>query len=49
MRVIIHYECSACKRRNYTSKKNKSKHSEKMKVSKHCRFCRKHTLHEETK
>jgi len=49
MRVTIHLECAACKRKNYTTKKNKTKHQEKMKTSKFCRFCRKHTEHKETK
>ena len=49
MRTIIHLECTECKRRNYTTKKNKSKHSEKMKTSKYCRACRKHVVHSETK
>ncbi|MBI2338824.1 MAG: 50S ribosomal protein L33 [Deltaproteobacteria bacterium] len=49
MRTIIHLECSACKNRNYTLTKNKTKHAEKMKTSKYCRTCRKHTEHKETK
>ncbi len=49
MRTIIHLECSECKNRNYTTKKNKTKHSEKMKTSKYCNTCRKHKLHQEAK
>ena len=49
MRTIIHLECSACKRRNYTLTKNKTQNPDKLKRNKHCRFCRKHTEHKETK
>ena len=29
--------------------KNKKNNSERIELNKHCRFCRKHTLHKETK
>ncbi|MBF0117453.1 MAG: 50S ribosomal protein L33 [Desulfobacterales bacterium] len=49
MRVIITFACSECKRRNYTSTKNKRTKPDKLEFKKYCRFCRKHTSHKETK
>ncbi len=49
MREIITLACSDCKRRNYTLTKNKKKHTEKLEIKKYCKFCKKHTIHKETK
>jgi large subunit ribosomal protein L33 len=49
MREIITLACQECKRRNYTSMKDKKKHPERIELKKYCRFDRKHTLHKETK
>jgi large subunit ribosomal protein L33 len=49
MRDIISLACNECKRRNYSTTKNKKKTSERLEMSKFCRFCRKHTAHRETK
>ncbi|MBU1053410.1 MAG: 50S ribosomal protein L33 [Proteobacteria bacterium] len=49
MRVIISMSCSECKRKNYTTTKNKRTTPDKLEFSKYCRFCRKHTTHKETK
>jgi len=49
MRDNIHLACSECKRRNYTSTRNKKKQTERLEVRKYCKFCRRHTLHKETK
>ncbi len=49
MREIITLECTVCKNRNYTGKKNKKKNQEKLELKKYCRFCRKHTPHKEIK
>jgi large subunit ribosomal protein L33 len=49
MRVIITLECTQCKRRNYTTTKNKRTTPEKLELSKFCRFCRAHIAHKETK
>jgi len=46
---IITLECGVCKRRNYTSVKNKKKNSDRLERSKYCPFDRKHTKHKETK
>ena len=39
--------CEECKRRNYTFFHNKA--TGKLSLKKFCRFCRKHTLHKQTK
>ncbi|MGB2927815.1 MAG: 50S ribosomal protein L33 [Desulfobacterales bacterium] len=49
MRIIVTLSCSECKRRNYTTTKNKQTTPNKLEFSKYCRFCRRHTRHKETK
>jgi len=49
MRVKITLACQECKRRNYDTKKNKKNNPDRLEMKKHCRACRKHTLHKETK
>ena len=49
METIITLQCGDCKRRNYTSTKNKKTNTEKLERAKYCRFCRKHTVHKEGK
>jgi large subunit ribosomal protein L33 len=49
MRDIIALACTECKRRNYSTTKNKKKTTERLEFSKFCRFCRKHTAHKESK
>ena len=49
MQENISLACSVCKRRNYTSTKNKKTTTEKLELAKYCRFCRKHTSHKEKK
>ena len=49
MRVKITLVCSECKQRNYDSTKNKKNDPDRLELNKYCRFCRKHTLHKETK
>src|SRR4029453_5222117 len=49
MRDIITLACQECKRRNYSTTKNKKKTTERLELSKFCRFCRKHVPHRETK
>jgi large subunit ribosomal protein L33 len=48
-RIIISLECQECKRRNYSTKKNRRNSPEKLTLKKYCRFCRRHTDHKETK
>lgn len=45
----IHLQCSECKRKNYTTTKNKQNVQEKLELKKYCKFDRKHTLHKEIK
>lgn len=49
MRVLVTLACSECKRRNYTTTKNKRTTPEKLNFRKYCRFCNAHTEHKETK
>lgn len=49
MRVKITLACSECKQRNYNTMKNKKNDPDRLEMNKYCRFCRKHTLHKETK
>jgi ribosomal protein L33, bacterial type len=46
---IIALACSECKRRNYTTTKNRKTQQEKLELMKYCKWDRKHTLHKETK
>ncbi|MGQ9746121.1 MAG: 50S ribosomal protein L33 [Dissulfurimicrobium sp.] len=49
MREIITLACTECKRRNYTTTKNKRTTPDKLQLKKYCRFDKRHTLHKETK
>ncbi|MDD3520516.1 MAG: 50S ribosomal protein L33 [Actinomycetota bacterium] len=49
MRVNVILACSDCKRRNYTSVKNKKNDPDRIEVKKYCKWCRKHTVHKETR
>ncbi|MBB5022288.1 50S ribosomal protein L33 [Desulfurispira natronophila] len=49
MRDIITLGCEVCKNRNYSTTKNKRTMTDKLELKKYCKFCRKHTLHRETK
>ena len=48
-RVKITLVCTECKQRNYDTKKNKKNDPDRLELKKHCKFCRKHTLHKESK
>lgn len=48
-RVKITLRCNECKQRNYNTKKNKKNTPDRVEMKKYCRFCRKHTVHTETK
>ncbi len=41
--------CEDCKRRNYTTVKNKKNTKDRMELSKYCPFCGSHKNHKETK
>ena len=49
MRVKITMVCSECKQRNYDTVKNKKNDPDRLEMKKYCKFCRKHTLHKESK
>jgi large subunit ribosomal protein L33 len=46
---VITLECTVCRERNYTTTKNKKKHTERLELKKYCPRCTTHTLHRETK
>jgi len=48
-REIITLACTDCKRRNYTTTKNKKISTGRLERKKYCSHDRKHTLHRETK
>ncbi|TAM84802.1 MAG: 50S ribosomal protein L33 [Acidobacteria bacterium] len=49
MRDIITLQCSDCKNRNYTTTKNKKKHTDRLEVKRFCPKCRQHKAHREVK
>ena len=48
-RVLVTLACPECRRRNYTSQKNKRNDPDRLTLNKYCRWCRKHTAHRETR
>ncbi len=46
---LIKLECTACRRINYHSDKNKKKLKNRLELQKYCKYCRKRTAHKETK
>jgi len=48
-RDIIQLVCQECKRRNYSTTKNKRRTPDKLEFKKYCSHCRTHTLHKEAK
>ena len=49
MRINIQLQCTECKRRNYSTEKNKKNTTGRLEIKKYCPFDKKHTLHRETK
>ena len=49
MRVKITMVCTECKQRNSDTSKNKKNDPDRIEMNKFCPFCRKHTLHRESK
>lgn len=49
MRNAVTLACTECKSRNYQTNKNKKNDPDRIEFNKYCKFCRKHTLHKETK
>ena len=46
-REMIILECTDCKRRNYTTFKNKRNNTERLEIAKYCKFCKKPIFKEE--
>ncbi|NLM16123.1 MAG: 50S ribosomal protein L33 [Candidatus Riflebacteria bacterium] len=49
MRENITLVCTSCKRKNYTSEKNKRNNPDRIELTKYCPAERKRTLHKEGK
>ncbi len=49
MRVRVTFACQECKRRNYTSMKNKRNDPDRLELRKYCKWCGAYTPHKETK
>lgn len=49
MRESIKLACTECKQRNYDTSKNKNNNTDRIELKKYCKFCKKHTLHRETR
>jgi large subunit ribosomal protein L33 len=49
MRETAILACPKCKRRNYTTKKNKKLHPDRLVQKKYCPYCNSHTEHKETR
>lgn len=49
MRVNIILACTECKRRNYSTRKNKKNTTGRLEMKKYCPWDKKHTLHKETR
>ena len=48
-REIITMQCTECKRKNYSTTKNKKTKTERIELNKFCRYCRGHKMHREIK
>ena len=48
-RVKIVLACQECKQRNYNTMKSKRNDPDRIEMRKYCRFCKKHTVHKETR
>jgi len=48
-REIITLQCTECKRKNYSTTKNKKTNTERLELKKFCSACRKHQAHKEIK
>ena len=49
MRVKVTLACTECKQRHSDTFKNKKNDPDRLELNKYCRFCKKTTLHKETK
>ena len=46
MRTLVTLACTECKRRNYTTKKNKQNNPDRIELKKYCKWCRAITVHQ---
>ncbi|MDP1629548.1 MAG: 50S ribosomal protein L33 [bacterium] len=46
---LLRLKCTICKRPNYYTSKNKKTNEKKLELKKFCKWCKKHTIHKETK
>ena len=49
MRDQVALQCEECKRKNYTTTRNKKRTTEKLSMKKYCAACRSHQPHKEVK
>ena len=49
MKVKVTLTYQECKQRNYNTIKNKKNDPDRIELEKYCKFCKKHTVHKETK
>ena len=49
MQETITLQCTECKRKNYSSTKNRKNVTDRLELKKYCRWCRRHTLHREVR
>ncbi len=49
MRTKVILACTECKQRNYNTMKDKKNTPNRLELKKYCKFCKKHTLHRETR
>ena len=49
MRVTVTMAGTECKQRNYNTMKNKKNNPDRMELKKYCPFCKKETVHKETR
>lgn len=48
-RALVTLVCTECNRETYRKQKNKKNTPERLEIRKHCRFCKKTTVHKEKK
>ena len=48
-RKIVKLQCTECKERNYSTKKNDRNTTDKLELKRYCKKDRKHTVHKEAK
>ena len=48
-RLVVHLACDQCKRRNYSTSKNRRNDPDRLQLMKYCKWCRCRRAHRETK